>query len=645
MDRQKELVELLNKYIYHYYVLDNPLVPDVVFDKLYDELLAIEKKTGVVLHDSPTNRVGAKVSSGFKKVNHVTRLYSLDKCHTYEELSEWAKNIDSIGKTKYCLEYKFDGLTIVLTYNNGYLTTAATRGDGFVGEDVTEQVKTIKSVPLSIPYKGHLVVQGEGMMLNSNLKKYNQKATEKLKNARNAAAGAIRNLDPKVTASRNLDVFCYDVVMADEQFDTQVQIRDFLIKNGFLVSNFFHIADKVEDLFQYIDEVNIEKAKLDILIDGVVIKINNIPLREEVGYTIKFPKWGMAYKFEAQETASVLKDVLWQVGRTGKVTPIAIIEPVELAGATITRATLNNYDDLTKKKVSVNSLVFVRRSNEVIPEILGLAQEYENSRPIIKPAICPSCSTQLIQIGPNLYCPNKEGCKDQIVNRISYFASRNCMNIEGLNDKTIEQLVKILDIHHAYQIYDLTKEDLLKIDGYKDKKISNLLSAIEKSKKCKLSNFIASLSIPEVGKKASIDIAKTFKTLNNIKNAKYEQLVAIKDIGDITAKYIFDFFQDKNNTELIDNLLNRGIVIEEFATTNNSYFSGKKIVLTGGLKSFSRDELTDKLISLGAEVVSSVSKNTSLVIVGEAPGSKYQKAKELGIEIINEDKLLELLKK
>lgn len=645
MDRQKELVELLNKYIYHYYVLDNPLVPDVVFDKLYDELLDIEKKTGVVLPDSPTNRVGAKVSSGFKKVNHVTRLYSLDKCHSYEELSEWANNINSIGKTEYCLEYKFDGLTIVLTYNNGYLITAATRGDGFVGEDVTEQVKTIKSVPLSIPYKGHLVVQGEGMMLNSNLKKYNQKATEKLKNARNAAAGAIRNLDPKVTASRNLDVFCYDVVIADEQFDTQIQIREFLIKNGFLVSDFFHVADKIEDLYGYIDEVDIEKSKLDILIDGVVIKINNIPLREEVGYTIKFPKWGMAYKFEAQETASVLKDVLWQVGRTGKVTPIAIIEPVELAGATITRATLNNYDDLTKKKVSINSSVFVRRSNEVIPEILGLAQEYENSRPIIKPTICPSCSTPLIQIGPNLYCPNKETCQDQIIYRLSYFASRNCMNIEGLNDKTVEQLVKILDIHHAYQIYDLTKEDLLKIDGYKDKKITNLLSAIEKSKKCKLSNFIAALSIPEVGKKASIDISKTFKTLNNLKSATYEQLVQIRDIGEITAKYIYDYFKDKRNIELIDNLLKRGITIEEFATTDNSYFSGKKIVLTGGLKSFSRDELTNKLISLGAEVVSSVSKNTSLVIVGEAPGSKFQKAKELGIKIIDEDKLLELLKK
>ena len=381
------------------------------------------------------------------------------------------------------------------------------------------------------------------------------------------------------------------------------------------------------------------------MIDGVVIKINNIPLREEVGYTIKFPKWGMAYKFEAQETASVLKDVLWQVGRTGKVTPIAIIEPVELAGATITRATLNNYDDLTKKKVSINSSVFVRRSNEVIPEILGLAQEYENSRPIIKPTICPSCSTPLIQIGPNLYCPNKETCQDQIIYRLSYFASRNCMNIEGLNDKTVEQLVKILDIHHAYQIYDLTKEDLLKIDGYKDKKITNLLSAIEKSKKCKLSNFIAALSIPEVGKKASIDISKTFKTLNNLKSATYEQLIQIRDIGEITAKYIYDYFQDKSNIELIDNLLKRGITIEEFATTNNSYFSGKKIVLTGGLKSFSRDELTNKLISFGAEVVSSVSKNTSLVIVGEAPGSKYQKAKELGIEIIDEDKLLELLKK
>ena len=645
MDRQKELVEQLNKYIYHYYVLDKPLVPDVVFDKLYDELLEIEKKTGVILPDSPTHRVGAEVSSGFKKVNHITRLYSLDKCHTFDELQEWADNILSVGKTAFCLEYKFDGLTIVLNYNNGYLISAATRGDGFVGEDVTKQVKTIKSVPLSIPYKGHLVVQGEGMILNSNLKKYNQKAIEKLKNARNAAAGAIRNLDPKVTAQRNLDVFCYDVVISDEQFDTQEQVRKFLIDNGFLVSKFFHIANNVKDLFDYIAEVDLEKSKLDVLIDGVVLKINNIPLREEVGYTIKFPKWGIAYKFEAQETASVLKDVVWQVGRTGKVTPIAIIDPVDLAGATITRATLNNYKDLSKKKISINSLVFVRRSNEVIPEILGLAQENENSLPVQKPTICPSCSTQLIQIGPNLFCPNKDNCQEQIIGRLSYFASRTCMNIEGLNEKTIRQLVNVLNIRYAYQIYDLTRDDLLKIDGFKDKKINNLLLAIQKSKECKLANFIAALSILEVGKKAAIDLAKKFKTLNNLKNATYEELIDIKDIGDVTAKYIFDYFHDNNNIYNIEQLLSRGIKIKEFDSNNDATFAGQKIVLTGSLSNFTRNELTDKLLSLGAEVVSSVSKNTTLVIAGEAPGSKYQKAKELGIRIIDELQLMELLKK
>lgn len=643
MDRQEWLVEQLNKYIYHYYVLDKPLVPDATFDKLYYELVEIEKKTGVILPDSPTQRVGANIQEGFKKVTHISRLYSLDKCNTLEELDKWWDGIAKYGKTKFTLEYKFDGLTIVVTYKNGYLDKAATRGNGFVGEDVTNQVKTIKSVPLKIKYKGNLTVQGEGMITLSNLEKYNKTATEKLKNARNAAAGAIRNLDTRVTASRNLDVFFYSIVNSDEHFETQEQIHEFLKDNGFLTGDFFYVLDDKKQMFEYINQTDKKKAKLNILIDGMVVKVNDVSLRDNIGYTIKFPKWAVAYKFEAQEVQSVLKDVVWQVGRTGKITPIAIIEPVELAGATVNRATLNNYEEILKKKVSINSTVFVRRSNEVIPEILGLAEENEESKPIEKINKCPCCGTQLITVGPNLFCPNNEHCADQIVGKIAYFATRDCMNIEGLNEKTIGVLFKHCNVSSVADLYSLQKNDLNDLDGFKDKKIENLLTAIEKSKKVSLAHFINALSINGVGKKASFDLAKQFKTFNNFMLATYEDLLAVKDIGEITSNNIVEFFKDEKNLALINRLLEQGVTIEEEIGTKNSKVSGLKIVLTGTLSNFGRSELTEKLIKLGADVVSSVSSNTDLVIAGENAGSKLTKAQSLNVKVINEEQLKDMV--
>lgn len=643
MDRQEWLVEQLNKYIYHYYVLDKPLVPDATFDKLYYELVDLEKQTGIILPDSPTQRVGGNIQKGFKKVTHINRLYSLDKCNSLEELDKWCDGIQKYGKTDLTLEYKFDGLTIVVTYKNGYLEKAATRGNGFIGEDVTNQVKTIKSVPLKIKYKGNLTVQGEGMITLSNLEKYNRTAVEKLKNARNAAAGAIRNLDARVTASRNLDVFFYGIINSDEHFETQEQIHNFLNENGFLTGDFFYVSNKKEELFNYINQMDKKKAKLNILIDGMVIKVNNIALRDEIGYTIKFPKWAVAYKFEAQEVQSVLKDVIWQVGRTGKITPIAVIEPVELAGATVNRATLNNYEEILKKEVSINSTVFVRRSNEVIPEILGLAEENESSKPIQKIEKCPCCGTELITVGPNLFCPNSEHCADQIIGKIAYFATRDCMNIEGLNEKTIGVLFKERNVSSVADLYSLTQKKLQGLEGFKDKKIDNLLNAIERSKKVSLAHFINALSINGVGKKASFDLAKQFKNFNELKNADYEQLLAVKDIGEVTSKNIKDFFNDCKNLSLIDKLFENGVTVENEAGTKNSKVSGLKIVLTGTLSGFGRSELTEKLTKLGADVSSSVSSNTDLVIAGENAGSKLTKAQSLNVKVINEEQLKEML--
>lgn len=543
------------------------------------------------------------------------------------------------------MEYKFDGLTIVCKYENGYLVQAATRGNGFIGEDITSQVRTIKSVPLEITYKGKITVQGEGMITKLNLEKYNKTAQEKLKNPRNAAAGAIRNLDPKITASRNLDVFMYGIVDSDMEFSSQEAVQKFLQTNGFLVADYFHICKTSEEIISLVDKVDEEKSKLNILIDGMVVKVNEIDARAEFGETIKFPKWAIAYKFDAQEVETMLDEVIWQVGRTGKITPIAIIQPVELAGATVQRATLNNYQEILRKELSLNSLVVVRRSNEVIPEILGLSRAGDNAKPIEKVDFCPSCGAKLVEVGPNLFCPNTENCPDQIIGKITYFAARDCMNIEGLNEKTIKNLYDNCGVREPSDLYRLKEEDLLNLESFKDKKTNNLLASIQNSKNTTLSRFINALSISGVGKKASIDLAKHFKEFSSFLSAGKEELLLVKDIGDITADNIIDFFKDQNNIDYIQRLFGYGIVIKEPPMANvNSKFNGLKMVLTGSLEHFTRNELTEKIINAGGDVVSSVSKNTNLCIAGKDAGSKLTKAKELGVKIISESELLEILK-
>ena len=628
MDEMKNLVDKLNDYAYRYYVLDTPIISDAEYDKLYDKLVELEKSTGIVLPNSPTQRVGDTVLSNFKKVTHKIRLYSLDKCQSKQSLLAWLN--DTLEKEKnvdFTLEYKFDGLTIVCTYKDGYLKSCATRGNGIVGEDVTLQVKTIKSVPLSIDFKGELIVQGEGMITLSNLKKFNQKyPNDALKNARNAVSGAIRNLDPKETAKRNLDWFCYNVLYAEgKSFSTQIEMFDFLNKNGFLISPYKHFKNP-NDILKEIDKVDKEKSNLDILIDGMVVKINQLNLRDEFGYTSKFPKWAMAYKFEAQELSTILKDVIWQVGRTGKITPIAIIDPVNLSGATIYRATLNNYMDILRKNISIGSRVFVRRSNEVIPEIMGLAEQLEGSKPIIKPKVCPSCKTPLVQIGALDFCPNSD--------------------IEGFRDSTAKLLYDTKLVKDVADLYSLKEDDLLKLPLFKEKKARNLLDAIEKSKDVELSNFIYSLSILNVGIKTAKDLAKYFRTLDDLKNATEEDLAKIRDIGDVVAHSICEYFGNEKNLSLIDRLLKAGVKIKNSsqAGNNSGIFEGKTFVLTGTLESYTRAEATALIEKNGGQTSSSVSKNTDYVLAGKEAGSKLSKAQSLGIKVIDEQTFKNLLK-
>ena len=487
MDRMKELVETILIHNRNYYELDNPTISDKEYDKLYDELVDLENELKVVLPNSPTQRVGGDVLDKFVKKKHEVRLYSMGKVRSFDELSAFFDDMKKfVKKPSYAVEYKFDGLTIVTEYNNGKFVCATTRGNGEIGEDVSLQVKTIKSVPLTIPFKGRLILQGEGMMTNSSFKRYNRTADEPLKNPRNGVAGAIRNLDPKETAKRQLDYFCYAVLLCEgKNFETQDQMHEFIKENGFKTGDFFEVVDTQAEVESLINKIDKEKNDLDVMIDGVVIKLNQVGPREDIGYTNKFPKWARAYKFEAQEISTMLLDVLWQVGRTGKVSPIAVLEPVELAGATISRATLNNIEDIRKKNVFKNSRVFIRRSNEVIPEVLGLSEKYENSTEIKEPEFCPCCGSKLVKKGPLVFCKNHNGCKEQIVARLTHFVDREAFNIEGLSQKTI------------IQFYDdsinLQSKNLLGLKNLRTKKLKMSLMQLKEAKTLTLQDLFLGL--------------------------------------------------------------------------------------------------------------------------------------------------------
>lgn len=649
LSRMRELIEEINKHNYNYYTLLNPTISDSEYDKLYYELVDLEEELGFALENSPTSRVGNFVLKEFAKHEHEVRLYSLSKVRSAEDLASWVEDMKKFSpNTKFSVEYKFDGLQLVVEYVNGIFKRATTRGNGLVGEDVTRQVRTIKSVPLTIPFKGKLTVQGEGMMTETALKKYNETATEILKNARNGVAGAIRNLDPKETSKRDLDFFCYSILLSEgREFQTQEEINKFLKANGFLTGDYFCIAGSNQEIMKEIEHINNIKTSLDVMIDGMVIKINDCTVREDIGYTSKFPKWAMAYKFEAQEVSTILSDVVWQVGRTGKVTPIGILEPVELAGATIQRATLNNMDDIIKKRVEIGSRVLIRRSNEVIPEILGLLESLPNHKKITEPTKCPCCGEKLTKIGPLLYCTNHNGCSEQVVDRISHFASRDAANIEGLSEKTIEAMHKNLNLSTPSDLYKLTKEELLSLDKVKDKKATNILNAINESKNISLDKFIYALGIPEVGSKTARDLATKFLSFEKIKSATEEELLAVDDIGAIIAKNITEFFNDEYNLSIINSLFESGVVLKE----NNSKivqteeFGGKKIVLTGSLTTFTREEAGEIIRTLGGEVVGSVSSKTDIVLAGENAGSKLDKAKSLNKYIMSEDEFKKVIEK
>jgi len=650
MDRQIELVRLLNRYAAAYYEQDAPLVSDAEYDALYDELQKLEAESGVVTPDSPTLRVGGAPLKSFEQHTHLGRLWSLDKVRTPEALGDFIRKVTAASPVPpvFGLEYKFDGLTVNLTYDNGVLVQGATRGNGVTGEAILPQIRTIRSVPLTIPFKGRIEVQGECIMRLSVLEAYNRTATEPLKNARNAAAGALRNLDPAVTAARKLDVFCYNVgYIEGQELHTQQEMLAFLKENGLPVCPFVRYLTGADEILDEIDKAAKRRGTLDFLIDGMVVKVTDFALREALGATEKFPRWAMAYKFAAEELTATVNDVTWEVGRTGKLTPLAHIDPVEFSGVTVKKATLNNWDDVQRKRVGIGSRVFIRRSNDVIPEILGAVPDDVPLRPVEKPAVCPQCGAHVEMRGAHLYCTNSLSCRPQIAARLEHYASRDAMDIDTFAGKTAEQLIDAFGITTIPELYALSHEQLAALDRFGHKKAQNLLDALEASKHRPLSAFLYALGIPNVGTKTARDLANTFGTLDAVRHASFDELNAIDDVGDVVARDVCDFFGDARIARQIDLLLEHGVQPEDAhkIASDGLPFSGMTVVITGTLASLSRREAEALVEQNGGKAAGSVSKKTSFVVVGENAGSKADKAQALGIPMLSETEFLNKLGK
>ena len=645
MIRMRQLVDRLKETSYAYYVLDNPVISDMQWDRMYDELKALEAETGTVLPDSPTRQVGGEPLKGFEEHRHITRLWSMDKVQSLEELDAWIARTEKLAGRKdlqYYVEYKFDGLTLNLTYEDGKLVQAATRGNGVTGEAILPQALTIHSIPREIPWKGLTEVQGECIMRLSTLEKYNRTAKTPLKNARNAAAGALRNLDPAVTASRHLDAFFYQIgTIENPPYSSQPEMLEFLRRNGFQVSPYLGSGTGREELEREIRRIGEERDRLDWLIDGVVIKVGDTALREQMGFTEKFPRWAVAYKFEAEECVTRLEKVTWELGRTGKLTPLAHVAPVDFYGVTVKKATLNNLGDIRRKDVAVGCDVWIRRSNDVIPEIMGRAGEPKDGEiPIEAPLRCPACGGPLVERGAHLFCMNRESCKPQAVARIAHFAGREAMDIDGLSEKTAGQLYDACGVRAPSDLYRLREEDLLNLEGFKEKKARNLLGALEKSRNCELDAFLFALGIPNIGRKTARDLANHFKTLEKVRQASAEELTAIPDVGEIVAQSVTEFFSFEENLEMIRKLLDAGVSPKEAQGSAGGPFLGMSIVVTGTLPTLSRKQAEDLIRQNGGTAAGSVSKKTAFVVVGEDAGSKLTKAQALGIETIGEEELL-----
>jgi DNA ligase (NAD+) len=665
LDLMKQLIAEINHHNHLYYTLDQPELSDKQYDALYDRLIAMEKATGVTLPFSPSLRVGDALLKGFDSYKHRAKLWSLDKAQNKTDLFTWhtravklweqyntAHPDDVLPPLSYAVELKFDGLSLNLTYDHGDLVQATTRGNGVVGESILPQVKTIRSIPLQIPYKdGVIEVQGEGMMFLSVLERYNQTAVIPFKNARNAAAGALRNLNPQITAERKLNAFFYNAGYSDHlQFTNHPEMVAFLRDNGLKINPYIQYFDSMEEVADELERLAEKRLSLDYLIDGGVVKISDMRTREVFGYTEKFPRWAVAFKFEAEEAETTLLSVSWDVGRTGKLTPVATVEAVDLAGVTVQKCTLNNRGDIERKNLqhALGSLVLIRRSNDVIPEILGKAYEEEDGDQIVYPIVCPACGSVLEERGAHIFCPNRLDCPPQLIGRITHFAARDAMDIDTFSIATAEQLYHERNVKDPADLYDLTYDQLVGLERFGEKKAKKLLDALEKSKKPDLAAFLFALGIPNTGKTTTKVLADHYGNLQAILQATADELITLPDVGGIVAESIVSFFADPRMRLSIERMLASGVepsvTVRSVVADDGNIFYGKTVVLTGSLPTLSRDEAGKMLEAVGAKISGSVSKKTDFVVAGESAGSKLTKAQELGIRIIDsEEELMQLL--
>lgn len=665
-EEAKKRIEILKREInyhnYRYYVLDNPIISDYEYDQLMKELIELEAQfPELITPDSPTQRIGAEPLEEFKKIRHLTPMISLGDAFDEKELIEFDQRIkrmlNDYKDIEYSAEPKIDGLSCSLLYKDGIFTIGGTRGDGLEGEDITLNLKTIKTIPLrlieSTEYDRPKILEarGEVYMKKKDFNELNEQRLEKgeplFANPRNAAAGSIRQLDPKITASRRLDIFFWGIgTIEGINVKTQWEALNALKSWGFKVNPLVKLCKNIEEVKKYHQEILKIREELEYEIDGIVVKVNSFDLQNKLGMTTRAPRWAIAYKFPAKQVSTIIKDIIAQVGRTGTLTPVAILEPVQLMGVTISRATLHNQDEIDRKDIRIGDKVLVQRAGDVIPEVVKSIPELRtgSEKKFHMPSKCPECSSEVVKDGAIHRCTNIS-CPAQIKESIIHFASRSAMNIDGLGEKIIEQLLSANLLKDIADIYYIKKQDLLNLERFAEKSATNLINSIESSKETTLERFLYALGIRQVGVHMAKVLAKHFGNLDNIKKATQEELLQVKEIGPETAKAIVDFFKEKKNIDTINKLIKAGLKIktEEVPIKAIRSLEGKSFVFTGELKNFTRYEAERLVEKLGGKISSSVSKKTNFVVVGENPGSKYEKAKSLGIPIINEEEFMKLI--
>lgn len=653
-DKILELVNKINLWNHEYYMLDNPSVSDQEYDSNFRELKRLEEKyPEYILPNSPTQSIGSTVIDKFEKVSHKIPLMSLSDAFNYDELRAFDNRIKQTGiNPKYVCELKIDGLSISLSYEKGILIRGTTRGDGTIGEDITNNVKTIKTIPYKLKKEIDIELRGEVFMNKKTLEDINKTrikdGLEALKNTRNAASGSVRNLDSNITKKRNLDSYIYHIPNAlDYNIHNQYDSLKFISDLGLKVNNKYKLANNIEEAILFIEDIEKIREDLPYEIDGIVIKLNNIDEQEQLGFTARYPKWAIAYKYPPEEVITKLEDIIFTVGRTGKITPNAVLSATLVQGSIVRRATLHNEKNIIDKDIRIGDMVILRKAGDVIPEIVESKKERRigNEKPFKMITNCPMCNS-LLEVNEqesNYYCLN-ENCSARKIESLIHFASRDAMNIEGLGEKIIEDFYNmgyLNDIKDIYKLYN-HKEDLKELEGFGDKSINKLLNSIENSKNNSLEKLLFGLGIKQIGSKMAKTLSKKYLNIDNLSIATKEELLNIDDIGEIVSDSIVCFFKDESNKSLISDLKKLGINMNYLGNVEilnkESIFYGKKVVITGTLLK-SRSEIKEILESLGANLIDSVNKNTDILILGENPGSKYEKAKELNIYIMKEEEL------